>query len=202
LKEINPTVLVQAINKNVVQDRAFHELLDRDVLFLCTDEHWGRSVVNQIAYQYMIPTINLGVRIASNKGTITNAVGALDVIRPGKPCLWCKQFLRAARIAAESLPADKRKGLFQEGYVEDIDTPTPSVISFTSSMASLAVSIFLHMLTDFMGENGDISRISFDFLTGESHRGITQIDSKCICQKVKGYGNLAHLPTVENVDIA
>lgn len=200
LMEINPTVHVQAIRKNVVERLACHALLGRDVLFLCTDEHWGRSVVNQVAYQYMIPTINLGVRVASNNGAITAAVGALDVLRPGKPCLWCKQFLQAGRIAAESMPADMRKDLLQEGYVEDIDTPTPSVISFTSSMASLAVSIFIHMLTDFMGDGGNISRISINFLTGESYRGITQIGPKCICQKVKGFGDLVNLSTVENVN--
>lgn len=197
LKDINPVTQVRAMRKNVVEPYACRALLDRDVLFLCTDEHWGRSMVNQLSYQYMIPTVNLGVSVASNSGSITGAVGVLDILRPGKPCLWCKQFLQARRISAESMPAENRKGLLQEGYVDDIDTPTPSVISFTSSMASMAVSIFLHMVTNFMGESGDISRINADFLTGESRRGKTQIGSKCICQKVKGFGDLATLPTVK-----
>ena len=200
LADINPAVHVQAIRKNVVEYRACHALLDRDVLFLCTDEHWGRSVVNQVAYQYMIPTINLGVKVASNNGAISAAVGALDVLRPEKPCLWCKQFLRAERIAVESLPASNRQILQQEGYVEDIQTPTPSVISFTSSVASSAVSTFIHFFTNFMGDWGDISRISYDFLTGESNRGTTQIEKKCICQKVKGFGDLLPLPTVEKLN--
>jgi hypothetical protein len=199
LKNINPDVHIQAIQRNVVESQVSRELLDRDILFLCTDEHWGRSVVNQIAYQYMIPTINLGVRIASNLGTITNAIGVLDVLFPGKPCLWCKQFLRSERIAAESLPADQQENLLQEGYVEDIDTPVPSVISFTSTMGSLAVSIFIHMLTNFMGEKGNLSRMSFDFQTGELRRGTTKINPNCICQKTKGFGDLAQLPTVENI---
>jgi molybdopterin/thiamine biosynthesis adenylyltransferase len=197
LKNINPGISIRALRRNVVDPDACSALLDRDVIFLCTDEHWGRSVVNQLSYQYMIPVINLGVSVASTSGTITGAVGALDILRPGKPCLWCKQFLQARRISAESMSAENRKGLLQEGYVEDIDTPTPSVISFTSSMASMAVSIFLHMVTNFMGESGDISRINVDFLTGESRRGRTQIGSKCICKKVKGFGDLIPLPTVK-----
>jgi len=123
--------------------------------------------------------------------------GVLDVLRPGKSCLWCKQFLRAERIAAESMPASSRQNLFQEAYVEDVDTPTPSVISFTSSLASSAVSTFIHYFTNFMGDSGDISRINYNFLTGVSNRGTTPIDNKCICQKVKGFGDLRQLETIE-----
>lgn len=200
LRKINPRAEVLAISRNTVLTEVSRSLLDRDILFLCTDEHWGRSVVNQIAYQYLIPTINLGVRITSDQGVISNAIGTLDVLRPSKPCLWCKQFLRAERISAESLPIRDRKSRFQEGYVEDIDTPTPSVISFTSSVASSAVSIFIHTLTNFMGDRGDISRLSFDFLTGLSNRGATQIDSGCICQRVKGFGDLLPSPTVKHLN--
>jgi hypothetical protein len=50
-------------------------LLDRDVVFLCTDEHWGRSVVNEVAYQYMIPVINMGAAIKAQDGTIAGATG-------------------------------------------------------------------------------------------------------------------------------
>lgn len=193
LKSINPRIRVKAMRRNVVDPDACNTLLDRDVIFLCTDEQWGRSVVNQLSYQYMIPSINIGVSVGSANGRISGAVGVLDVLRPGKPCLWCKQFLQARRISAESMPAESRKGLLQEGYVEDIDIPTPSVISFTSNMASMAISTFLHMITNFMGEGGDISRINADFLTSETRRGRTQISPKCICQKVKGFGDLAPL---------
>ena len=199
LKKINPSIQIQAINQSVVLDKAARALLDRDIIFLCTDEHWGRSIVNQIAYQYLIPTINLGVRVTSENGLISHAVGVVDVLRSDKPCLWCKQFLRSERINAESLPSNERKKLLQEGYVDDIDTPAPSVISFTSSIASQAVTLFLHMTTNFMGDSGDISRLSYDFLTGISSRGTTPIDKKCICQKVKGFGNLKPISTIEKI---
>jgi hypothetical protein len=175
------------------------ELLDRDILFLCTDEHWGRSIVNQLAYQYLIPTINLGVRITSSEGEISHAVGVIDVLHPDKACLWCKQFLRSERINAESMPSRERKNLQREGYVEDVDTPTPSVISFTSSVSSQSVSLFVHMFTNFMGTSGDIGRLSYDFLTGLMHRGSTQIDVNCICRKVKGFGDLKSLTTMQKL---
>ncbi|MCZ7547627.1 MAG: ThiF family adenylyltransferase [Anaerolineales bacterium] len=196
LKKINPDAQIRAVSKNVVLTKVASCLLDRDILFLCTDEHWGRSIVNQIVYQYLIPAINLGVRITSEGGVISHAVGAVDVLRPDKPCLWCKQFLRSERIAAESLPLEERRKLLQEGYVEDVDSKTPAVISFTSSVASSAVSQFIHLFTNFMGDAGEISRLNYDFLTGLSSRGTTNIESKCICQKVRGVGDLVPLPTL------
>lgn len=199
LKRINPKIQVRAINQSVVLSTVVPTLLDRDIIFLCTDEHWGRSIVNQIAYQYLIPVINLGIRITSKNGKISHAIGVIDVLRPDKACLWCKQFLHSERISAESMPAKQRKNLLQEGYVDDIDTPTPSVISFTSSVASQAVSLFTHFVTNFMGDSGNIGRLSYDFLTVEISRGSTQIDTNCICRKVKGFGDLAILSTVKKI---
>lgn len=87
LKRINPKVRVRAISASVVQDSAARQLLDRDVTFLCTDNHWSRAIVNQIAYQYFIPTINLGARIDADQSAIRGAVGVVDVLRPDLPCL-------------------------------------------------------------------------------------------------------------------
>jgi len=199
LKKINPKVQIKAINKSVVLSKVAHELLDRDILFVCTDEHWGRSVVNQIAYQYLIPAINLGVRISSDNGEISHAIGVIDILYPDKACLWCKQFLRSERIRAESMPPRERRNLKRDGYVEDVDTPTPSVVSFTSSVSSQAVSLFIHIFTNFMGESGDIGRFSYDFLTGETRRGATQIDINCVCRKVKGFGDLKPISTVKKL---
>lgn len=200
LRKINPGARITPVSQTVVLRSAASKLLDRDIIFLCTDEHWGRSVVNQIAYQYFIPTINLGVRIASENGRISHAVGNLDVLRPEKPCLWCKQFLRSEKIAAESMPVEYRKNLQEQGYVEDIDTKTPSVISFTTQIASQAVSLFIHYFTNYMGDAGNISRLGYDFLTNSLSRGTTPINKECICQKVKGFGDLKPIPTHEYID--
>jgi len=199
LRKINPRAVVRAAPRSVVLTTAASMLLDRDVIFLCTDEHWGRSVVNQIAYQYLIPTINIGVRIEANQGVISHAVGTMDILRPDKPCLWCKKFLTAERIAAESMPGSQRTLRAQEGYVEGLDTKTPSVISFTTTIAGAAVSVFLHILTNYMGDWGDISRLGYDYITGTSMRGATAIDEGCICRRVKGFGDLRPLPTLDRL---
>jgi len=196
LVKINPSIKVNAIPKNVVFTTVARELFDRDVIFLCTDEHWGRAIVNQISYQYMIPAINIGARISSSDGSITHANGVIDVLRPDNPCLWCKQYLKSERIAAESIPHNHRKNLIDEGYVENLNIKTPSVISLTSTIASLSVSIFMHMVTNFMGETGNIQRLNYDMLIENIWRGQTAIDEKCICKNFKAFGDLMLLSTI------
>jgi hypothetical protein len=201
LKKINPEIKIQAIPKNVVLTDVAARLLDRDFIFLCTDDHWGRSIVNQIAYQYLIPTINLGMHIASDEkdGKISDGAGVVDVLRPDLPCLWCRQYLRADRIAAESMPKNARQSREREGYVENIQTPTPSVVSITTTLSGMAVTLFLQLVTDFMGSNGDIARLNYQILEGTVRRGRATIPKECVCKKVKGFGNLKTLPTLTDI---
>lgn len=199
VRKIQPGIQVTSAPRSVVLRDAARRLLDRDVLFLCTDEHWGRSVVNELAHQYLIPTINLGMSIRSRDGVISGASGAVDVIRPGTACLWCSQFLDAGRIAAESLPPTKHQVLLGQGYVEDIDTPAPSVISVTTTLSGMAVTVFLQLVTDFMGAAGAISRLRYDIMEGTVRRGTTAVRPDCVCQKVKAFGDLRELPTLDEL---
>ena len=199
LKRINPLSKIQVVPYSVVLTNAARKLLNRDVVFLCTDEHWGRSVVNQIVYEYFIPAINLGASITSNHGTISAAVGTVDILRPDNPCLWCSQFLKSERIAAESTPRKMRQQLQRERYVEDVDTKAPSVISITTAIAGMGVSMFSQLLTDFMGDTGNISRLNYNVLDGTVRRGTTMIPDDCICKKVRGFGDLKQLPTLEDL---
>jgi molybdopterin/thiamine biosynthesis adenylyltransferase len=196
LKNINPAVHIRSFQDSVVKTAAARSLLDRDVIFCCTDEHWGRSVVNQVSYQYLIPVIDMGVRIDAKEDKICGAFGSVHVLKPDKPCLWCYEFLSADRIRTESLPECERTNLLREGYVQDIDSTAPSVISLTTTIAGHAVSAFLQLMTDFMGPAGDIARLNYFIMEGTVSRGNSEIKEKCICKKVRGYGDLMPLSTL------
>jgi hypothetical protein len=201
LRRINPNIKIQIIPRSVVLSEAAEKLIDRDIIFLCTDDHWGRSIVNQIAYQYFIPTINVGMRIAAKEkdGKISEAFGVVDVLRPDLPCLWCRQYLRPERIATESMPRSARQSREREGYVEDIYTPAPSVISITTALSGLAVTLFLQLVTDFLGPNGDIARLNYFVMDGNVRRGRATILNECVCQKVRGFGDLKSLSTQNDI---
>lgn len=196
LEEICPQVRTKRIKNSVVKSETCNQLLDRDVIFCCTDDYWGRAVLNQVAHQYLIPVINMGVRVDSYNGKITGAAGDVHLIRPGKPCLWCYGFLTTGRIRSESLPPDLRDDLLGEGYVEGINSHAPSVVSLTTTVAGLAVTQFLQLLTDFMGANGDISALKYYIMEGVVRRVTALVSKDCCCQAFKGYGDIKPLFTV------
>lgn len=192
LLHINPDAKVKIASTYIQSKDTALELRDRDILFLCTDDHWGRAVVNQVGYQYLIPVINMGVRIDSRDGRTTAGVAAVDVLRPEKPCLWCKKIVDADRIAAEAMPAKER--ISRGSYVQELDSKAPMVIPFTALSASIAVSCFLQMFTDYLG--ADIDNESYRYLITEndvSHIITPASDDLCICKKSKGIGDLMPL---------
>lgn len=196
LKKINPKVRIRTIQDSVVKANAVKSLFDRDIIFCCTDEHWGRSVVNQVSCQYLIPAIDMGVRIDAKDNKIRGAFGSVHILRPDKPCLWCYEFLNADRIRTESLPEHERESLLREGYVQNIVSEAPSVISLTTSISGHAVTSFLQLMTDFMGPAGDISCLNYFIMEGTVGRGNSDIKEHCVCKKVRGYGDLLAVPTL------
>lgn len=196
LKNINKESRIEILFGNIINKETCLKLLDRDIIFLCTDDQWGRSIINQLAYQYMIPVINIGVRIDCEKGKINAGSAALHVLYPGKPCLWCYNYLKSNLIAAESMSKEEKEKLIEQKYIKGMDISAPSVISFTSIIASMAINIFLQMLTDFMEEKGDISCLEFDIFNCDIRRGTVTIDKNCICSRVKALGDYGNLHTI------
>lgn len=193
LQRIDPKLTVEAINGNVVVSDIASKLLSCDAILLCTDEHWGRSIVNQISYQYFIPVVNMGVRVDAPNDVIIAAAGDVHTLGPDKPCLWCYGYLNSSRIAAESMLPEQRSARLREGYVEGIG-PSPMVISLTSTVASLAVTELLHIFTGFRAEKS-IKRLKWDILDGRVGYGGVQPTDRCLCHNVLAYGDLKPLPT-------
>ncbi|MGH2367194.1 MAG: hypothetical protein ACRDI2_03260, partial [Chloroflexota bacterium] len=172
-------------------------LIDRDSVFSCLDEHWGRAVLNQLAYQYLIPTINLGVRLDVNETGLRGAAGSIQTLRPGVACLWCAGLLSPDRIRAESLSVRERKRLQEEKYVIGLETQAPSVISLTTTLSGLAVTQFLQLITGFLGLDGGFRRLNYFIPEATVRPGETPVRDSCQCRRVLARGDMLELPTVE-----
>lgn len=191
LRSIEPNLSLRACRESVCRVDVARSLRDRDFLFLCTDEHWGRSVVNQVAYQYLLPALNVGVRVARGVEGEVSAVGAVDFLRPGLPCLWCKGFLDTNQIAHESIPSAEYDRLVGDGYVEGGTEPAPMVIALTTGVASLAIAEFLHYKTGFLGERRTIERLNLSLSEPRLARATTRVNSGCICSSRVAYGDVS-----------
>ncbi len=121
-------------------------LTDRDVVFGCTDDDFGRAVLSRLAYWYLIPVIDMGFVVDVQNGTVRDLFGRVTVVGPGTACLLCRRRVSAQRVAWESLGEDERRKRVHEGYVPDLGEPAPSVVAYTTMVAGLAVSEMLERL--------------------------------------------------------
>ncbi len=163
---------------------AFAQLRDCDVIFGCTDEEWGRSLLTRAAIYYGIPVFDVGVKIDSAEGTILSIQGRVTPLMPGAPCLFCRGRITAERIGIESqretsteLAAER----VRDGYAPELEDPAPSVIPFTTTVAASAISEFLNRLTGFMGDVGRGSELLHLFDAAAIRRNTKASKSDCFC---------------------
>lgn len=192
---VNPSVRVRASQGSITDSATALGLRDVDVIFCCTDNHWSRAVLNQFSYQYLIPTIDMGVQLVVEDGKVAHASGKVVRLGPGFPCLWCYGDISSDRIMEENLPAGEREKLAREGYVRGLDLPNPSVITFNTSVSSAAVTEFLKILKGGI-DTEPAARLNFDFLSGSVRRATANRAPNCVCADtaVKALGDLQSLP--------
>lgn len=138
--------VVQPIEGRVTSEGVARELRHCDVVFGCTDDHAGRAVLARLAYWYLIPVIDMGFVIASRSGIITGLYGRITTMVPGTPCLICRGRIDPEFVRAEMLRPEERARLADEGYAPGLGEPDPSVVTYTTMTASIAVSELLERL--------------------------------------------------------
>ncbi|HLG72217.1 MAG TPA: ThiF family adenylyltransferase [Chloroflexota bacterium] len=122
------------------------QLAGCDVIFGCTDDNAGRGILSRLAYWYLVPVIDMGFLIESAGGAIKGLYGRITTVMPGTACLVCRRRIDTARAFAEVLPSEERIRLAGEGYAAELGEPDPSVVVFTTLVASLAVNELLERL--------------------------------------------------------
>jgi len=131
---------------SVLDEDVARRLLATDFVFICTDNHASRAVLNQMAHQYRVPMIDIGVQIDAESGRLRAITGRVQMLAPGLACLLCSGVLDSSQIRVELMTPDQRKA---DPYVVGEPVPQPAVISINGTVASLAVTMFLSATVGF-----------------------------------------------------
>lgn len=131
-----------------LQNAAVIQVLSQcDVIFGCTDSVDGRHLLNKIATYYLIPYIDMGVRIdADGKGGVDAINGAVHYIKPGGSSLLSRGVYSSADLEAASMQRhnpEQYEDRLEEGYIKGVRVDQPAVISVNMQIASTAFNEFL-----------------------------------------------------------
>lgn len=193
IAEIRPSAEVQPVIGDVVDEKVAAVLQDCDFIFLCTDSHASRAVVNQVAYQRLIPTIDMGTSITVNpEGRVTHISGRTQMLAPGLPCLVCCRTLDGEEIRREMMSPEERA---RDQYIVGDVVPQPAVMSINATSSSLAVTMFLGAMT---GVPAKARWQRYDAINGQVREMTASIDADCIVCSSEGalaQGSRWPLPT-------
>lgn len=185
------STIVTTFDKNLYDSQdAVISLSSCDFIFGCMDSIDGRHILNAISNFYLIPYIDIGVKILSDKrGGLEQICGTVHYILPGMSSLMTRgvydhEMLRASNMLRSDVKEYEKQ--IKSGYITDINVEAPAVISINMFAASIAVNEFLSRFHNIKTESlnhYDIIRFSltdFYILNEESSNDTDQVLLKYI----------------------
>jgi len=176
----NPNIEVEAVVGDVVDHAIAMKLQAVDFIFGCTDSMASRAVINQIAYQFLIPAIDMGVAIHVRDGHIASVTGRVQMLAPGLGCLVCGDGIDGQQVRWEMMNAAQRRA---DPYFVDASIPQPAVMPLNGVVSSAAVAMFLSAVT---GYPGDARLLHYDGMRGSIRPQILSPRPHCIVCSTKG----------------
>ncbi len=161
IKGINPTASIVPIRKKWQESADL--IRDSDVIFGCVDSFSERQQIEAAARRYLIPYIDIGMDVhpLENQFAIS---GQVILSTPGELCMKCMGFLREDLLAREAANYGAAGG-------------RPQVIWPNGVLASLAVGIFVQLMTPWL----------------KNHRSVWYLEYDGNSQTVTASNRLAHL---------
>lgn len=150
LSAMFPGVNCRRIKGMVTMPEVAEALSCEDVVFGCTDDNAGRVVLSRMPTYLSLLLIDCGVLLSSDKaGRLVGIDGRVTVVAPGLACLVCRQRIDMRRAATELLTPAERKRLEDEGYAPALGDVEPSVVNYTTAVATAAVGELLERMVGY-----------------------------------------------------
>ncbi|MGB7202171.1 MAG: ThiF family adenylyltransferase [Pyrinomonadaceae bacterium] len=127
------------------------ELTGVDVIVGCVDDsHWARLVMSEVAYQYLIPYIDVGTEIGLDDTRVQSLDTRISYTAPGRPCLMCSRIVDVEQVRLEGLSSDERERVIAMGYSRDKRIEAPAVMELNMLAVGYGMLVLRHLLQPFL----------------------------------------------------
>lgn len=164
------------LTKNLWDPEVIRIVAQCDLVIGCMDTIDGRFLLNTLATYYMLPYLDIGVRLDTvrsgpNQGRIREICGSVHYLQPGRSSLMSRGLFTMAEVAAAGLRRNDPTAHAQQvrdGYIAGVAAHRPAVISVNMFAAALAVTELLARLHPFREEpNTSHATTTFSFASME-----------------------------------
>jgi hypothetical protein len=184
VSESNPSVASVCCADRFPSDKATRLLKECDVLVGCVDTLTARKELQNFAWRYLIPYVDIGlsIQVGDTTGRAQTISGQVYDLIPGAGCLWCAQFLTGDRLNAEW-------GGRGPTYISD-GTEQAQVVSFNGVLASQAACEVLHLLTGYSARVKVPTALQYDGIQGTLSPVRIERNGACpVCSNELGRGD-------------
>jgi molybdopterin/thiamine biosynthesis adenylyltransferase len=184
---------VEAYPVDVRDSAAVAALLDCDFILLAADTAAARHIVNIISHQYLIPLVQVGVKVpVSEIGEVGDLFAAVRPVAPDGGCLRCAGLIDSSQLAVDLILDRRERELADYGTGQS----SPSVITLNAMAVGEALTHITFALTG-LNEPGPIVHIRKHARRGARVIGEPHRDDDCkVCGSdgVTALGDLVPLP--------
>jgi len=117
VRAIDPSIMVTAFLGRLPQKEIVDEVVTADVVLGCTDQQHSRLALSDLAFRYLLPSIDCGVVLEGKDGNITGQVAQFARFLSADPCALCREMITPERISQE-LMSDEEKTQRQRAAAE------------------------------------------------------------------------------------
>ncbi|MEG3192819.1 MULTISPECIES: ThiF family adenylyltransferase [Novilysobacter] len=183
---------VRVVPRNLWSAEAVHAVAECDLVFGCMDSIDGRFLLNLLATDYVLPYIDVGVRLVANEknGNIQAACGSIHYLQPGGSSLISRGLFTMEDVRAAGLrrsDPDAHAQQVKDGYIRGAPTSRPAVVSINFQLAAMAVTELLARLHPFRDSpNRTYEHLQLDL----ADMTILHEQHSTVCPIIKGRGGL------------
>jgi molybdopterin-synthase adenylyltransferase len=186
---------IEAVQGDILDAHVGALLTGVDFIFCCTDSDGSRHFLNQLAYQYFLPCIDMGVVIdPGENGDIRHFGGRVQMLAPSLGCLVCGDGVLNPTRVRRDLSNEEQLGA-DPYFLKQVGIEQPAVISLNSAVVSHAVTMFLSAVA---GVPGETRLQALRGIHGDMRAQIAEIRENCVnCSEDAyfGKGTIYPLPT-------
>lgn len=188
--EVGSAVEIVPVARSILEVEAQAMLREAEVVMCCTDNVASRQVVNRVAYQYLLPVIDMGMDVQLDGNVLPRAAaGRVMLLHPDGPCLECMGI-----VTGEALDREAGARPCSED-AQDGAGAAPSCIFLNGVVGSLAVARLVDVLGGWQHDRPSERYEMFLPLTGAIRSYAMTPSAKCtLCKELRGFADDLALP--------